>query len=171
LSRGFQFSFVVYGQPATQGSKIEHLIRRKGGEVVMRNGRPLTALREDNPRLPQWRQEVAQAARRAYSGPLIIGPVRLSLVFYRPRPGGHFGEGKNAGKLKPSAPEHPIKRPDLLKLARAVEDALTGVIWRDDSQVVEYAPWDKDTPGLAKRWGPFQVKIRVESVDGRREQQ
>lgn len=38
--------------------------------------------------------------------------------------------------MKPLAPIAPIVRPDLLKLARAVEDALSGVLWKDDSQVV-----------------------------------
>lgn len=26
--------------------------------------------------------------------------------------------------------------PDVLKLARGVEDALTGIVWRDDAQIV-----------------------------------
>lgn len=31
----------------------------------------------------------------------------------------------------------PITRPDLDNLVKAVKDALTGVLWRDDSQVIE----------------------------------
>lgn len=63
-------------------------------------------------------------------------PVLLTLVFYRPRPKGHFGTGRNAGRLKDSAPDYPTIMPDLTKLIRATEDGLTGVIWKDDSQVV-----------------------------------
>jgi Holliday junction resolvase RusA-like endonuclease len=43
---------------------------------------------------------------------------------------------------------HPTVKPDLTKLLRAVEDALTGVVWRDDSQIIhqvvnkEYADVD-----------------------------
>ena len=40
------------------------------------------------------------------------------------------------GTLKPSAPKHPIVKPDTTKLMRALEDALTGICWRDDTQVV-----------------------------------
>ena len=40
-----------------------------------------------------------------------------------------------AANLKPSAPAHHIKTPDLIKLARAVEDAMKGIIYQDDSQV------------------------------------
>ena len=152
-------TFEVVGQPATQGSKVEQVIRNKQGEPVIKNGRALTTIREDNPRLGQWRQEVAYAARKAYFGPLLIGAVRLSLVFYRPRLKGHFGKGRNTGKLKESAPQYPIQRPDLLKLARAVEDSLTKVLWDDDSQVVEEI--------LRKEWGEyFRIVVSVTSLDG-----
>ena len=128
-------SFEVVGQPATQGSKVEQVIRGKGGVPIVKNGRTLTTIREDNPRLAQWRQEVAHAASQVYSGPLLTGAVTLTLAFGRPRPKSHYGTGRNANVLKPSAPKYPITKPDVSKLTRAVEDALTGVIWRDDSQV------------------------------------
>ena len=41
------------------------------------------------------------------------------------------------GELKPSAPQHCTGRiGDLSKLIRAVEDALTGVVYDDDAQIV-----------------------------------
>jgi Holliday junction resolvase RusA-like endonuclease len=46
-----------------------------------------------------------------------------------------------AGRRQP----YPTSRPDLLKHIRALEDALTGVVWRDDSQIIEQH--------LEKRWG------------------
>jgi len=163
--------FEVVGKAVSQGSTRSVPMRNRGGGLLMKDGRPvLRPVHQNAEKLLAWRQEVAQAARKAYSGPLLIGAVRLSLVFFRPRPKGHFGTGRNAGKLKTSAEDYPIQRPDVLKLARAVEDALTGVIWRDDSQVVEYGPWDDHTPGLAKRWGPFRVAVRIESLDGKTEE-
>ena len=152
-------AFKVLGKPATQGSKTEQVIRDRKGEPIIKNGRALTTIREANPRLAQWRQEVAYAASKAYGGPLLIGAIRLSLVFYRPRPQDHFGTGRNAGKLKESAEDYPIQRPDLLKLARAVEDACTGILWADDSHIVQET--------LAKDWGHFAVSVLVESLYGR----
>ena len=50
--------------------------------------------------------------------------IVLDLLFRFPRPRSHFGTGRNAGQLKPSAPFYVRTRPDLDKLARAVGDAL-----------------------------------------------
>lgn len=147
-------AFQVFGQPVPQGSKRTVPIKRGDGSFVQKNGRPLVRVAPDNPRLPQWRQEVAYAARQVYDGELLEGPIVLDLIFDRPRPKGHSG----ARGLKPSAPAHPTTRPDTLKLARAVEDALTGVLWQDDAQIVEHR--------LRKRYGAvFCVTVLVEVVE------
>jgi len=79
---------------------------------------------------------VRLAASEAWEGREILsGPVKLSLCFNLPRPKNHYGTGKNIYVLKHSAPFFHTKTPDITKLIRAVEDALTGVVWRDDSQV------------------------------------
>lgn len=59
---------------------------------------------------------------------LLTCPVTLKLTFFRQRPKGHYRTGQYADQLKPSAPKYPIPKPDLTKLTRAVEDALTGII-------------------------------------------
>lgn len=148
--------FQVVGEPATQGSKKVVPICNKSGPVV-KNGRVLTRAVEDNPKTAEWRQQVASAARQAYDGPLLTGAVSLTLVFERPRPRSHYGTGRNAETLKPSAPQYPTTKPDSVKLTRAVEDALTGVIWGDDSQVCEHR--------ISKRWGQFfRVYVRIEEL-------
>ncbi len=129
-------SFSVFGEPKPQGSKRVVPIYSKAGPVI-RDGRVLTRCVNDNPKLGEWRQEIAHAARMAYSGPLLCGPLQVAMTFVRPRPSSHFGSGRNAATLKPSSPDWPIARPDVLKLARAVEDSLSGVIYRDDSQIVD----------------------------------
>jgi Holliday junction resolvase RusA-like endonuclease len=64
------------------------------------------------------------------------GPLSLRLAFYFPRPTSHFGTGKNADRLKASAPKHHTKRPDADNLAKLVKDAMNGVFYLDDAQVV-----------------------------------
>jgi crossover junction endodeoxyribonuclease RusA len=44
----------------------------------------------------------------------------------------HYGSGRNAAKLKDSAPLHVEKSPDLDKLVRGVMDGLKGVLYSDD---------------------------------------
>lgn len=83
-----------------------------------------------------WKKTVARYARKGYLGKPVGVPCKLRLWFYMPRPKSHYRQGKFAHLLKPSAPNWHTFKPDVLKLARAVEDALTGIIYTDDSNIV-----------------------------------
>lgn len=100
----------VAGSPAPQGSK-----KYLGNGIMV----------ESSKAVKPWRVDVAWAAREVFPAPF-DGPVRLELGFVMPRP-------KNAPKKSTPAA---VKRPDLDKLARAVLDAITGVVVVDDSQIV-----------------------------------
>lgn len=127
-----EVSFTVYGLPAAQGSK-RYVGHRKGAD-----GRERAVLIEQSKRVKPWRRHVADAAALARPAELMDGPLVADMVFTFARPKGHFGTGRNAGVLKPTAPAAPAVAPDLSKLARSTEDALTGIVWRDDSRVVSY---------------------------------
>jgi Holliday junction resolvase RusA-like endonuclease len=90
---------------------------------------------EDAKRSKDWRASVALAGGELFAVPL-AGPVALEFHFIFPRPRGHFGTGRNAGTVRPGAPRHHVTKPDCTKLARSTEDALKGIAWGDDSQVV-----------------------------------
>lgn len=122
-------SFTAYGLPQPAGSKRAFTHRHTGRVMVVDAAKGSRG----------WKQEVAAAARAAMTtqavdggGLLPDGPLALHVQFFLPRPKGHIG----ARGLRPSAPDYPTTRPDATKLLRAVEDALTGIIWRDDAQVV-----------------------------------
>lgn len=130
-------SFVVYGKPATQGSKRGFVIRKKSGEIVTRpSGAPMVAMVDDNPRLKSWRSEVALVASQNFHEPVLECPVFLKVQFIRPRPKKDFLTGKNHHRVKATARSWPSTRPDIDKLSRAVSDSLSGVILRDDSLIV-----------------------------------
>jgi Holliday junction resolvase RusA-like endonuclease len=119
---------VVHGIPGPQGSKTH----KGGGRMV-----------ESSAKVKPWRVAVVEAAveaRQKVEGfQPIAGAVALSMTFTVARTKGHFGTGRNAGVLRPSAPRRPAVRPDLSKLVRATEDALTtALVYRDDAQVVDY---------------------------------
>ena len=135
--------FTVYGKPEPAGSKRGFAFKRKTGGMGV-------AISDANPKSRDWKNSITHRAREEYHGELLDGPLSLSLVFHLPRPKGHFGKRG----LRDSAPRHITTKPDVLKLARAVEDALTGVVWRDDSQIV--------IETLAKHYGePARVEIAV----------
>lgn len=141
--------FFVPGVAATAGSK-------KGFHIPGKNGaKGRVIITAANKRQKPWMQDVKYAAEAAYNGAPVRGPVTMELTFYFTRPACHFGSGKNADKVKDSAPVDHTKKPDLFKLARAVEDAMTGIVYIDDCQVWKYSK-------LEKRYGQkpgVQVKI------------
>lgn len=154
-----EIQFTVYGRPQPRGSKNAVLIpKRGGGWVTNQAGRPITAAKDSNPKSGDWMNSIRAAAAEAFSGELISGPVRVSFAFHFARPKGHYGSGRNAAKIKPTAPVEHIQKPDLSKLVRCAEDAISGVVWRDDCQVVEYL-------GTGKHWTMEQERMVVTIVD------
>lgn len=133
-----RLAFEVVGHPEPAGSKRMVPIRRKQDGAWVSSGMRVI---DANPRARAWKTEVAHAAQAAMSlagfDAVFDGPLGLTAVFTRARPKGHYGTGRNAERLKTSSPTYPCTAPDATKLLRATEDALTGVVWRDDAQVVE----------------------------------
>lgn len=115
------FQCRVPGTPAPEGSM--RALRRGGLRVVPDNA---TALR-------RWRDTVDQHARITLMGDQawhpLIGPVNVHIVFAFSRPVSH-------PKTRPTWPTGRGTVGDIDKLARAVLDALTGSVWRDDAQVI-----------------------------------
>lgn len=130
---GPTWRFEVIGKPQPGGSKKAFVIPTASG------GRGRAVVVEANKNLKPWKAAVQEAAReqlpRWWEGPL-EGPVYLALIFVRARPKGHFGSGRNAAQVRASAPRYPTTAPDTTKLTRGLEDALTGIAYRDDAQVV-----------------------------------
>jgi Holliday junction resolvase RusA-like endonuclease len=144
-----ELSFTVLGKPQPGGSKSARVIYKAGvptGQV---------AVTDANPKAKSWQQEVRLVAIAATNGlPLLTDAVNVSFTFYRQRPKSHYGTGRNAHVLKGSAPPFPTQKPDALKYARSTEDALTGIVYRDDAQVVDL--------DVHKRYGvPERCEITV----------
>lgn len=65
-------------------------------------------------------------------GPIITGPVGLHIWFYMPIP---KSTSKKLLKEMLSEPYLHTKKPDLDNLEKFYKDAMTGMVYRDDSQV------------------------------------
>jgi len=106
-SRDLTIAFKVEGKPIQQGS-----MRAFNNRIVHNKSVELMA----------WRSLVGQAAVRAGCTP-IDGAITITLRFRYERP-------KTVSRRLPTVP------PDLDKQIRSILDALTGVAYVDDSQVV-----------------------------------
>ncbi len=139
-----------------QGSKTGFVV---GGRVrlVEQANRP-TKTRKAGA-LKRWRASIAEQARVAMGGrPPWQAHCRLSCEFVFARPASHW---TTTGKLRKGAPDFPGV-PDLSKLVRAVEDALTGIVYRDDSLVSSYGTMLKRY--TKRRDGNPGVVVAVEKV-------
>ncbi len=129
---------------------------------IRKNNRWLINTIDDNAeRLKPWRDAVAAAAKKAMIGHSIITrAVTVELVYFFKRPQSHWGTGRNAGKLKPSAPlaGHHGQQPDGDKLDRAVHDAMTGIVYDDDRRICK---WPGEKLWLNSLDGDEGVRVTV----------
>lgn len=113
--------FEVAGKAAPQGSKNPW-----GGEA--------------NPRTKPWRAAVSDKAAKVMNGaPASLKAVKVYVTFSFPRPKSHYRTGKFSDILREDAPHWHTTFPDADKLQRAIGDALTGIVYRDDKQIASWA--------------------------------
>lgn len=116
--------FTVVGVAQTKGS----------GRAVVSKTTGKAFYKPDNPKTKDWQHTIAQSAALAMRmngmQQFVEGGLYFEIQFYLPRP------KTLLTKTKAPLTFHHTKKPDLDKLIRAAKDALTGVAWLDDSQVV-----------------------------------
>lgn len=143
--------FSAVGVPQPQGSKVGQIVGRRvryrgahaivDPKVLLTEQADMSTKTMGRDRLKKWRGQVASAAMKAMLELKVATPtwraVVLSAEFVLARPQSHY---TSKGDLTLSARrDHPHPgKPDLSKLIRAVEDALSGIVYGDDSQVQRY---------------------------------
>ena len=109
-------TFWIRGIPAPKGSVTAF----KTGD-----GRPFVTTQKTKG-LKEWQTAVQFVMQSEWRGELLQGPVFIGLAFRMLKP-------KSARK----SDFYVAKRPDIDKLARAVLDGMTGIVFRDDGQVAQ----------------------------------
>lgn len=113
--------FTVYGNPVAQGRPK---FSSQGGFTRA----------YDPKNSKDYKDYVRLAAAEHAPAALLEGPLGMVLTVYRSTPRS-FSKKKaaqaEAGQIRP------ITKPDVDNYLKGVKDALKGVIWKDDSQVVE----------------------------------
>ena len=113
--------FTVYGTPIPQGSTRAFIPKGWSRPII-------TA---DNKKTKPWRQEISGTAHDTMASMgesqiLRESAVRVECHFY-------FAKPKSTKK----SVTHKTTKPDIDKIARSLLDALTGVVFEDDSQVTQ----------------------------------
>lgn len=142
------FAFFVPGRPIPQGSMAAITI---GGKARIVHSKRKSKTGKPRESVQSWRKRAAHAAREAMEGEPFDGPVRVSAVFALDKP-----------KSRRKRDEYPDRKPDLDKLARALGDALEGVVVTQDSRIVEWR--------VRKRWSGEDmaegVRVMVIATEG-----
>lgn len=123
--------FTVEGRAVPSGLRPVPIPGGRGSRLA--EGRD----KEQEKRIKAWRAEIQRVARETYVGEPLDEALAVEFVFYRKRPDNQVGTGRNAGRVKGWAPRYPTTTPDVLKTARIVEDSLKGIVYADDSLIVE----------------------------------
>jgi crossover junction endodeoxyribonuclease RusA len=157
-----RITFMVEGIAQPAGSKKAFPMykgSRKWGKLAPPQFTGHVSVVDANPKNKKWQAVVKISAMQFYTGKPLDGPLVVSFSFYLPRPKSHT---YTDGRLKSDAPAYPTVKPDVLKLSRAIEDALTGICYNDDSQIV--------TEVLMKRYTTAQpfvhVDIQSQTIEG-----
>lgn len=133
-------NFFVLGHPEPAGSKTN--MPRRRFPVTLHSMREFLGafpLVDANPKAKRWKDTVsATAAGRMLRERLkpFEGPLSVEMIFYRARPESHY-TSKGALSKEGQRKAFPQSKPDTLKLARAVEDAMTGIVYTDDALIVD----------------------------------
>ena len=135
-------SFTVYGEPVAQG--------RPKFAVISGHARAY-----DPKKSRDYKSLIAQVAQEHVPDELLTGPLVLVVKVYRPVPKS-FSKKKRVAAL--AGEIRPTTRPDLKNVLAGVEDALEGVIYANDSQIVSY--------GETGKWYGDPPRIEIEVYTG-----
>lgn len=100
-----------------------HSARVRLGKLMVHNYTP------KNHPVQQYKRDLQIACQSVYQGEPLTGPLQVDFVFVMPRP------VRMTWKRRPMPRERHAVKPDKDNIAKATQDALTGLLWKDDSQI------------------------------------
>lgn len=120
----YQKQFVIKLEPMAQSRPR---FARRGRSVVAYEKKEMKA----------WRAECSKLISEAFeTEKLIEGPLKIDATFYIKPPKYIFSKKKNKKKLE-AEEIFCSKKPDIDNYLKALLDSMTGIIFKDDGQVVE----------------------------------
>ena len=132
--------FVVYGKPVA----LERARMSRHGHMY----------NPSKPAQDMFKQRISSFVHAK----VLLGPLRIRLVFYFNRPKHHYGSGRNSQVLRANADHWHTKKGDIDNLAKFVLDAMNKSVYQDDKQVAELSVAKICTDGRAR------VEVEVEKL-------
>ena len=121
--------FSVPGLPIAQ-PRQRHRVIQTNGRAFATNYTPAKAP------VNAWKATVALFARQAYQGPLLTGPLALTISFDFLLPTAAKKAVRQAVTTSSRVVYHTSK-PEIDNMVKALQDALNKVVWVDDRQIAE----------------------------------
>ena len=129
--RGDPVRIIVPGEAKTE--------RKRQGFFKDKAGNTHVGARTDTPDRKSYKSIVRLCAAKAMGErPPLEGPVSVVWIVYRLKPGREPQRGWRPTRSDPW-PSFWWRKPDLTNYWKLIEDALTGIVWKDDAQVCEKA--------------------------------
>lgn len=146
--------FVVIGAPTPQPRPRFRSIPLGAGKARAQAYTPAKH------KVVKWREKIAACLSRMKLT-ATSAPVLVQITFFIKRPKAHFGTGGNEGRLRDSAPRHPVTKStgDIDNLVKAVLDEMNGIVFDDDAQVLHLIAVKRYCNG--SRNGMMQVKVEA----------
>lgn len=124
-----KFHFFIPGVARTSGSK--KFMGYAG------DGKPIMAPAGEYQK--PWSDAIGWTFMEKFGRPVMLtGPVEFEAIFYMTRPDAHYRRknGLLTNEIKPTAPKWCTTNPDCDKMRRLAQDALSGLAYKDDKQIV-----------------------------------
>ena len=103
-----------------------------------------------------YEHSVSMQALKHRPAKLLEGPLLLGVKVVRSIPKGFSKKKKDAAIMEEI---RPVTKPDLSNYMKSVEDALNGIIWQDDNQIVGYLEGTGKYYGMEPR-----IEITVKEI-------
>lgn len=87
----------------------------------------------DPPKTAKFKRELKQLATEMYHDAPLEGEIYLKVVFYQKI---QKSVSKKEHDRRASGIHRPIVKPDLSNYLKSFEDALNGILWKDDAMIV-----------------------------------
>ena len=98
---------------------------------VTKRGNFATAYTPANHAVHDFKTDVKHTCQQKYKGDVLDLAFFLCVEFYFPRPSNKIWKTKSMPR------EYRTGKPDLDNLIKPIKDCLTGIVWTDDSRVVD----------------------------------